>query len=122
MLSMDTEIINLPKITDNRGNLSFLEAERHIPFKINSVCVLIPQKTDEKYLIEKTFSQDFFLLCLAGHVRVCFENKIILDNPATGIYIKNSREVILEDFSNNAVVLVLSVSNKIILRKIDDAE
>ena len=28
------EIINLPKIEDCRGNLSFLEEDNHIPFKI----------------------------------------------------------------------------------------
>ena len=34
---MDTiRIINLPKIEDDRGNLSFVE-ENHIPFKINRV-------------------------------------------------------------------------------------
>ena len=27
-------IISLPKITDNRGNLSFAEEETHVPFKI----------------------------------------------------------------------------------------
>ena len=28
------KIIQLPKILDERGNLSFLEGESHIPFKI----------------------------------------------------------------------------------------
>jgi hypothetical protein len=27
-------IIELPKILDNRGNLTFIEGENHIPFKI----------------------------------------------------------------------------------------
>lgn len=30
----DVKIINLPKILDERGNLSFIESENHIPFKI----------------------------------------------------------------------------------------
>ena len=28
------QIINLPKFLDERGNLSFIEEEKHIPFKI----------------------------------------------------------------------------------------
>ena len=30
----NSEIINLPKFLDERGNLSFLEQENHIPFSI----------------------------------------------------------------------------------------
>jgi len=28
------QLLQLPKILDDRGNLSFIEAQRHIPFKI----------------------------------------------------------------------------------------
>ena len=31
---MKLELINLPKLLDPRGNLSFIEDEHHIPFKI----------------------------------------------------------------------------------------
>ena len=31
---MDAHIINLPKFLDRRGNLSFIEENNHIPFKI----------------------------------------------------------------------------------------
>src|SRR5664280_3667683 len=31
---METKIIHLPKFEDPRGNLSFVEEESHIPFKI----------------------------------------------------------------------------------------
>jgi len=31
---METKIINLPKFEDPSGNLSFVEEENHIPFKI----------------------------------------------------------------------------------------
>lgn len=30
----DARLIELPKIEDERGNLSFIEEEEHIPFKI----------------------------------------------------------------------------------------
>ncbi len=31
---MNAHIIELPKILDQRGNLTFIEEENHIPFKI----------------------------------------------------------------------------------------
>ena len=31
------KLIDFPKFKDNRGNLSFIEEERHIPFKIERV-------------------------------------------------------------------------------------
>lgn len=34
------KVINLPKISDPRGNLSFIEGERHIPFDIKRVYYL----------------------------------------------------------------------------------
>lgn len=36
----DCKIINLPKIADPRGNLTFIEAGRHIPFDIRRVYYL----------------------------------------------------------------------------------
>ena len=34
---MKAKIINLPKIEDPRGNLSFVEGENHIPFEIKEI-------------------------------------------------------------------------------------
>jgi len=35
MKTNKVELINLPKILDERGNLSFFESKKHIPFEIN---------------------------------------------------------------------------------------
>ena len=34
---MPAQIVQLPKIEDPRGNLTFIEEERHIPFRIERV-------------------------------------------------------------------------------------
>jgi dTDP-4-dehydrorhamnose 3,5-epimerase-like enzyme len=36
----DCKIIELPKTTDPRGNLSFIEGKRHVPFEIQRVYYL----------------------------------------------------------------------------------
>jgi len=40
MALRDCKIINLPKISDPRGNLTFIEGEHHIPFEIKRVYYL----------------------------------------------------------------------------------
>jgi len=35
MKTNTVQLINLPKILDERGNLSFFESKKHIPFVIN---------------------------------------------------------------------------------------
>lgn len=37
----DCKIIELPKISDPRGNLSFIEGGRHTPFDIKRVYLLV---------------------------------------------------------------------------------
>ena len=34
------KIIELPRITDARGNLTFIEGNRHVPFEIKRMCYL----------------------------------------------------------------------------------
>jgi hypothetical protein len=36
----DCKIVNLPKIAEPRGNLTFVEGERHVPFEIRRVYYL----------------------------------------------------------------------------------
>ena len=36
----DCKIIEFPKITDSRGNLSFIEGNRHVPFDIKRIYYL----------------------------------------------------------------------------------
>ena len=36
----DCRLIDLPRITDPRGNLTFIEGERHVPFAIKRVYYL----------------------------------------------------------------------------------
>ena len=43
----DCKIIHLPKITDPRGNLTFVEGGKHIPFEIKRVFYLYDIPTGE---------------------------------------------------------------------------
>ena len=41
--------IELPKITDGRGNLTFFESERFVPFKIKGVFLINIYDTSDRY-------------------------------------------------------------------------
>ena len=41
--------IELPKITDESGSLSFFESEKNIPFKIRGVILLNIYNTNDQY-------------------------------------------------------------------------
>ncbi|WNC85995.1 WxcM-like domain-containing protein [Thermosynechococcus sp. QKsg1] len=55
-------IMQLPKITDPRGNLTFIEGERHIPFKIERVYYLydVPGGADRGAHAHKALHQFVF--------------------------------------------------------------
>src|ERR1019366_4963576 len=62
----DCSIINLQKIADPLGNLTFIEGNRHVPFDIKRVFYLydVPGGADRGSHALKTFQQ--FLLAMSG--------------------------------------------------------
>ena len=80
----DCKIIQLPKISDPRGNLTFLESHQHIPFDIKRVFYLydIPTGSDRGAHAHKTLHQ--FIICLSGSFDVLIkdgkEQKVIHQN------------------------------------------
>lgn len=108
---MNFEIIELPKITDPRGSLSFIEREV-IPFSIQRVYFLydIPCGTERGGHAHKEQKQ--LLIAINGSFDVILDdgkerNIITLDTPTKGLLIRDGwRE--LKNFSTGAVCLVLS--------------
>lgn len=108
----DCEIIELPKITDRRGNLSVIEGET-APFEIKRVYYLydIPGGSKRGGHAHKNLHQ--FLIALSGSFDVVLKDgtknkKIILNNPNIGLLIKPGIWRELENFSSGAVCLVLA--------------
>jgi dTDP-4-dehydrorhamnose 3,5-epimerase-like enzyme len=88
----DCKIIHLPKITDPRGNLTFIEQENHVPFEIKRVFYLydIPTGEDRGAHAHKDLHQ--FLICLSGSFDVAIDdgtNKSVvhLNRPWIGLHI-----------------------------------
>jgi len=107
------EIIQLPKILDQRGNLSFVESEAHIPFRIKRTYWIydVPGGT---FRGGHAFQvQHEFIIALSGSFDIVTdngsENKIFhLNRSYYGLYIPNMIWRQMENFSTNSVALVLS--------------
>ena len=52
------KLVQLPKISDPRGNLTFVESDKHIPFKIQRAYYLydIPGGSDRGGMLTKNFN------------------------------------------------------------------
>lgn len=109
----DCRLITLPKIEDSRGNLSFIEAGRHIPFHFQRVYFLydVPSDSFRGGHAHKNLKQ--FMICLSGsfdlELHDGYNQKTInLKRPFEGIYICPMVWRELKNFSTNAVCLVLA--------------
>jgi len=111
-----SKIINLPKIEDLRGNLSFIEEENHIPFKIQRVYWIYDVPGGEQRGGHAFKEQKEFVVALSGSFDVIINNGTKkhlyhLNRPYFGLYIPNGLWRHMENFSTNSVVLVLSSTN-----------
>lgn len=109
----DCNIIDLPKITDPRGNLTFIEANRHIPFEIKRVYYLydVPGGAERGGHAHKELHQ--FLIAMSGSFNVDLydgvNRKIIqLNRSYYGLYIPPMIWRELDDFSSGSVSMVLA--------------
>jgi hypothetical protein len=106
-------LIDLPKITDYRGDLTFIENNSHIPFAIKRVFYLynIPENVDRAGHAHKTLEE--LLICLHGSFTVYVDDgknqeKFVLNTPNIGLYISSLTWVKIKNFSVNSISLVLA--------------
>ncbi|MHB2149548.1 sugar 3,4-ketoisomerase [Calditrichota bacterium LG25] len=80
-----TKIIQLPKILDERGNLSFIEEKKHIPFEIKRVYLIydVPGGEIRGSHAYKTLQE--FIVVLHNSEK---EYKIPLNRSYYGIYVQ----------------------------------
>jgi dTDP-4-dehydrorhamnose 3,5-epimerase-like enzyme len=106
-------IINLPKIEDERGNLTFIEEEKHIPFKIKRVYWIYDVPGGQKRGGHAFKKQQEFIVALSGSFDVVVDNgtkqqTFSLNRSYYGLYIPNGLWREMNNFSTNSLALVLS--------------
>ena len=109
-------IINLPKIEDPRGNLTFVEEDYHIPFKIKRTYWIYDVPGGEQRGGHAFKDQEEFIIALSGSFDVVINNGEVaehfhLNRSYFGLYVPKGLWRHMENFSSNAVVMVLSSTN-----------
>ena len=107
------EILTLPKITDQRGNLSFVESLNHIPFDIKRVYWIYDVPGGEKRGGHAFKEQQEVVIALSGSFDVIIDvgndkQTFSLNRSYYGLFIPCKLWRQLENFSTNSLALVLS--------------
>lgn len=107
------EIINLPKIEDSRGNLTFIEEESQIPFAIKRVYYLYDVPAGSERGGHAHIALNQIIIALAGSFDVELDDgktrkTFSLNRPYEGLYICPGIWRELKNFSSGSVCLVLA--------------
>jgi len=124
----EVQLINLPKLLDPRGNLSFIEEENHVPFKIERVYWIYDVPGGEVRGGHAFKEQQELIVALSGSFDVVVDDglqkqKYSLNRSYVGLYIPAGLWRVMENFSTNSVAMVLSstaYSEKDYIRSYDE--
>jgi oxalate decarboxylase/phosphoglucose isomerase-like protein (cupin superfamily) len=106
-------IIDLPKIEDSRGNLSFLEEEDQIPFKIQRVYWIYDVPGGESRGSHAFKQTEEFIIALSGSFDIIMHNgkvekRFSLNRSYYGIYVPKMTWRKLDNFSTNSLALIVA--------------
>lgn len=106
-------LVDLPKISDPRGNLTFVEGMQHVPFEIRRVYYLydVPGGSERGGHAHKDLHQ--FIIAMSGSFDVVLSaggprHRFHLNRSYYGVYIPRMIWRELDNFSSGAVCLVLA--------------
>jgi oxalate decarboxylase/phosphoglucose isomerase-like protein (cupin superfamily) len=110
---MKPHLIKLPKIIDERGNLSFFENNTQIPFPIKRIYWIHDVPGGEIRGSHAYKQQQEFIIALSGGFNVVLhdgkdEQIFHLNRSYYGLYVPNKIWRRMENFSTNSLALVVS--------------
>ena len=107
------KVVNLPKIQDPRGNLTFIEGGNHVPFDIKRVYYLydVPGGAERGGHAHKELSQ--LIVAMSGSFDVLLDDgtqkvKFHLNRSYNGLYVCPMIWRELDNFSSGSVCMVLA--------------
>jgi hypothetical protein len=107
------KIIDLPKFDDPRGNLSFIEQEKHVPFVVKRVYWIYDVPGGQIRGGHAFKEQQEFIVALSGSFDIVIDDgkskkTFSLNRSYYGLYVPNTVWRHMENFSTNSVAMVLS--------------
>jgi hypothetical protein len=113
MTNSKPSIVELPRIEDPRGNLSFIEGLYHVPFAIERVYWIYDVPGGQTRGGHAFKEQQEFIVALSGSFDVVVDDgsskqSFFLNRSYFGLYIPSGYWRQMVDFSTNSLALVLS--------------
>ena len=107
------QLISLPTIFDARGTLSFIQSDKHLPFRIQRCYWIYDVPGGELRGSHAFKTQHEFIIALSGSFDVLLHNgkkeeRYSLRRSYQGLYVPPMHFRTLDNFSTNSVALVLS--------------
>lgn len=109
----DCRITGLPQVHDPRGNLTFIEGGRHVPFEIKRVYYLydVPGGAERGGHAHRELEQ--LIIAMSGSFDVVLDDGYIrqrfhLNRSYYGLYIRNMVWREIDNFSSGSVCMVLA--------------
>lgn len=107
------KIIQLPKILDERGNLSFLESDKHVPFPIKRSYWIYDVPGGEVRGGHSYISNQEMIIALSGSMDVVLDDGLSkltfsLNRSYYGLYVPNGVWRHMENFSTNALAFIVA--------------
>lgn len=109
----EPQLFSLPKIPDIRGNLSFIEEDTQLPFKINRVYWIYDVPGGEHRGGHAFRNTDELIVALSGSFDVILHNgnrefRFSLNRSYFGVYLPKMIWRTLENFSTNSLALIIA--------------
>ena len=107
-------LIDLPKVPDARGNLTFIEGAQHVPFTIRRSYWIYDVPGGERRGGHAYRTLEEFFVALSGSFDVVVDDgrgdvrHVVLNRSYFGLYVPPMTWRHLENFSTNAVCLILA--------------
>ena len=108
----DCRLFELPRVMDPRGNLTFIEGGRQVPFEIRRVFYLYDVPTGESRGAHAHHRLQQFLICLSGSFDVALDDgyrkdRIHLNRPWKGLFVPPMIWAAEVNFDAGSVCLIL---------------
>lgn len=109
----DCKLIDLPAISDPRGDLTFVEGGNHVPFQIRRVYYLYNVPVDSERGGHAHHDLEQVIFALSGSFRITVDDgrerrEHWLRDPRAGLYINRLIWREMDAFSQGAVCMVLA--------------
>jgi len=110
---LEPRLINLPKFLDPRGNLSFIEEDTHLPFKIRRVYWIYDVPGGEHRGGHAFRETEELIVALSGSFDVVLhdgqtEHRFSLNRSYYGVYVPKMMWRMIENFSTNSLALIIA--------------